>query len=148
MAQIFCQGVVPEKVQVSELKDYCSVWRLLRNHRKILNSLFIPSVKLTKLSKLFIFKDWTSHRESESVSHSVMSNSFQPHGLQPARLLCPWSSPGKNTRVGSHSVLQGSSQHRDRTWVSCIARRFLTIWATREACRYYNLHFNGEETET
>ena len=57
MAQIFCQGVVPEKVQASELKDYCSVWRLLRNHRKILNSLFIPSVKLTKLSKLFIFKD-------------------------------------------------------------------------------------------
>ena len=23
------------------------------------------------------------------------------------RLLCPWNSPGKNTRVGSHSFLQG-----------------------------------------
>ena len=24
------------------------------------------------------------------LSHSVMSNSLQPHGLQPVRLLCPW----------------------------------------------------------
>ena len=27
----------------------------------------------------------------------------------PARLLCPWNSPGRNTGVGSHSLLQGSS---------------------------------------
>ena len=25
----------------------------------------------------------------------------------PARILCPWNSPGKNTGVGSHSFLQG-----------------------------------------
>ena len=25
----------------------------------------------------------------------------------PARFLCPWESPGKNTRVGSHALLQG-----------------------------------------
>ena len=31
----------------------------------------------------------------------------QPQGLQPARLLCPWNSPGKNTGVGCHSLLQG-----------------------------------------
>ena len=30
-----------------------------------------------------------------------------PGSLQPARLLCPWSSPEKNTGVGSHSLLQG-----------------------------------------
>ena len=30
------------------------------------------------------------------VSHSVMSNSLQPHGLQLARLLWSWNSPGKN----------------------------------------------------
>ena len=28
---------------------------------------------------------------------------------------------------------RGSSQPRDQTWVSCIAGRFFTIWATREA---------------
>ena len=36
-----------------------------------------------------------------------MSSSLRPHGLQPARLLCPWTSPGKNTEVVSHSLLQG-----------------------------------------
>ena len=42
-----------------------------------------------------------------TLSCSVVSNSFPPQGLQPARLLCPWNSPGKNTSVGSHSLLQG-----------------------------------------
>ena len=28
-----------------------------------------------------------------------MCDSLQPHGLQPARLLCPWDTPGKNTGV-------------------------------------------------
>ena len=34
-------------------------------------------------------------------SHSVMSNSSQPHGLQPTRLLCPWDFPGKSTGLGN-----------------------------------------------
>ena len=46
-------------------------------------------------------------KESESVSHSVVSDSLQPHGLQPTRLLCPWNFPGKNIGVGCHSLLQG-----------------------------------------
>ena len=29
------------------------------------------------------------------------------HGLQPARLLCPWDFPGKSTGVGCHFLLQG-----------------------------------------
>ena len=31
--------------------------------------------------------------KEERISHSVMSNSFLPHGLSPTRLLCPWDSP-------------------------------------------------------
>ena len=38
---------------------------------------------------------------------SVVSDSLQPCGLQPTRLLCPWDSPGKNTGVGGHALLQG-----------------------------------------
>ena len=34
----------------------------------------------------------------ENVSHSVMLNSLGSHGLQPTRILCPWNSPGKNTK--------------------------------------------------
>ena len=36
----------------------------------------------------------------------VTSNSVQPHWRQPTRLPCPWDSPGKNTRVGCHFLLQ------------------------------------------
>ena len=36
-----------------------------------------------------------------------MSDSLTPHGLQPARLCCPWNFPGKNTGVGCHFLLQG-----------------------------------------
>ena len=35
-----------------------------------------------------------------------MSNSARPHRLQPIRLPCPWDSPGKNTGVGCHFLLQ------------------------------------------
>ena len=35
-----------------------------------------------------------------------MSDSLQPHGQQPTRLLFPWNSPGKNTGVGYHFLLQ------------------------------------------
>ena len=35
-----------------------------------------------------------------------MSNSVRPHGRQPTRLPHPWDSPGKNTGVGYHFLLQ------------------------------------------
>ena len=38
----------------------------------------------------------------ESESHSGVSDSLQPHGLN-----SPWNSPGQNTGVGSLSLLQG-----------------------------------------
>ena len=38
---------------------------------------------------------------------SVVSDSLRPFGLWPARLLCPWNSPGKNTGVGCYALLQG-----------------------------------------
>ena len=31
---------------------------------------------------------------------------LRPQGLQPARLLCPWDSLGRNTGVGCHALLQ------------------------------------------
>ena len=47
---------------------------------------------------------------NEKVICSVVPDSLQPHGLQPARLLCPWNSPAKNTGVSSCSLLQGIFQ--------------------------------------
>ena len=59
----------------------------------------------------YICRNWPflpmNFKMKESIRRSVMSNSLQLHGLWPARLLCPWNSPGKNTRVGCHFLLQG-----------------------------------------
>ena len=33
------------------------------------------------------------------LSETFMSNSLWPHGLEPARFLCPWDFPDKNTAV-------------------------------------------------
>ena len=52
-------------------------------------------------------------------SRSVVSNSLWPHGLQPTRLFCPWNSPGQNTGVGSHSLLQGIFPTQESNRVSC-----------------------------
>ena len=41
-------------------------------------------------------------------SHSVVSDSSRPHGLQPTRLLCPWDFPGKSTGVGCHRLLRSA----------------------------------------
>ena len=38
-------------------------------------------------------------------SCSVVSDSVQPHGLQPTRLLRPWDFPGKSAGVGCHCLL-------------------------------------------
>ena len=37
---------------------------------------------------------------------SVMSDSVRPQRRKPTRLPCPWDSPGKNTGVGCHFLLQ------------------------------------------
>ena len=34
-----------------------------------------------------------------------MSDSLRPHGLWPARLLCPWDFPGKNSGIDCHFLL-------------------------------------------
>ena len=40
------------------------------------------------------------------LSCSVVSDSAEPQIWQPIRLPCPWDSPGKNTGVGCHFLLQ------------------------------------------
>ena len=73
------------------------------------------TVKWKLLSHLQLFvTPWTVAHEALSV-----------HG----------DSPGENTGVGSRSLLQGIS--RDRAQVSCIAGRFISIWATRQFQEYW-----------
>ena len=60
---------------------------------------------------------------------SVVSNSVGPYGLQTARLLYPWVSPGNNTGVGCHALLQRNLQDpgtEPTSTVSCMAGGFFT----------------------
>ena len=43
---------------------------------------------------------------SDGQSIRASASASVPHGLQPARFLCLWNSPGKKTGVGCHSLLQ------------------------------------------
>ena len=54
---------------------------------------------------------------------AVVSNSVQPHRRQPTRLYRPWDSPGKNTGVGCHFLLQCMKvKSLSRVWL------FTTPW--------------------
>ena len=50
-------------------------------------------------------------------SHSVISDSLRPHGLQPTRLLCPWDFPGKSTGLGCHHLLRSIHYVAYISWV-------------------------------
>ena len=63
------------------------------------------------INRSFSTRNWLTRLcwllESESVSPSIVFNFLWPHGQQPTRLICPQNSPGENTGVGCHSLLQG-----------------------------------------
>ena len=61
-------------------------------------------------------------------SRSAVSDSLQPHGLQPTRLLCPWDSPGKSTGEGCHFLLHRSFPTQSRTYISCTGGWILSHW--------------------
>ena len=78
----------------------------------------VPGTKPTQtLSPWLTFNQghgrlWTWTQEIEHccccccLVTSVVSDSVRPHRWQPTRLPHPWDSPGKNTGVGCHFLLQ------------------------------------------
>ena len=60
-------------------------------------------------------------------SRSVVSDSLQPHGLQPTRLLRPWDFPGKSAGVGWWAMQYRATQNR---WV--LVESSEKTWFTRE----------------
>ena len=68
------------------------------------------------------------------LRHSVMSNSLQSHGLQLARLLYPWNSPGNNAGMSSRSLLQGifPTQGSNLHWRQILY--CLSDWGSPQLC--------------
>ena len=91
------------------------------------HSLWLETALFIFVNEIKYVKGLAQGLKNESISHSVMSNSLQPHGLLLARFLCPWDSPGKNTRMSSYSLLQGIFLIQGSNPVSCIAGRFFTV---------------------
>ena len=71
------------------------------------------SLKLHLLLKAYLTRSGPTRvifllLESESGVVQSCPTSCDPHGLGPTRLLQPWNSPGKNTGVDCHFLLQGN----------------------------------------
>ena len=109
--------IVGQRLDAPRLEPHGQVWlrvrqqRLHHGHRSHLPcSLALrlnnANSRLHLSNCEVLLLNWSRLGKKEHVSRSVMPDSLRPHGLQPARLLCPWDSPGKNTGVGSHSLLQ------------------------------------------
>ena len=61
---------------------------------------------------------------------------MRPYGPQAPKLLCPWDSPGKNSGVGCHFLLQGifPTQGSNPGLLHC--RQILYHWATGDALQF------------
>ena len=79
----------------------------------------IPSAVSLVLFKLLLFITHTGALFL-SFSHSVVSDSLWPHGLQPTRLLCPWDTQVRILEWGAISSSTGSSWLMDQTHILCV----------------------------
>ena len=87
--------------------------------------------------------------KSESEVASVVSDSVSPCTVAhqpPARLLCPWDSPGKRLEWVAMPSSRGSSRTRNKThtsYISYLAGRFFTTiatWETLLSCSIGQFH--------
>ena len=92
-----------------------------------------------------LYSPWNSPGENTGVgSFSLLQGIFPTQGLNPRLPYCRWIFYQLSHR-GSPRILEWvvypfscvSSRPRDQTRVSCIAGRFFTNWAIREALRVY-----------
>ena len=98
-----------------------------------------------------LYNPWNSPGQNTRVgSLSLLQEIFPTQGSNPGLLHCR-QILYQLSHKGSPRILEwiaypfssGSSQARNQTGVSCIAGRFFTNWAIREALNYieYNINF-------
>ena len=92
----------------------------------------------TKKQKTYDGKTGKLH---ESFHVQLCSTLCKPTDCRPPGSSVQENSPGENTRVGGHSLLQGIFLILGSNPVSC---RFFTVWATREAPKLYESHIKRD----
>ena len=91
----------------------------VESHTLILSASFHSSLFPPKAC--LVFPALTASALTCVLSCLVSCSPSQPPGLQPARLLCPWDSPGESIGMGCHDLLWGPSQPGDQVHASCLA---------------------------
>ena len=87
------------KIQFIKQDIQCYELLIMRQYKKVQD--ISPSLKQITVPFLYII-----HGCCCCYVTSVASDSMRPHGRQLTRLPRPWESPGKNTGVGCHFLLQ------------------------------------------
>ena len=84
------------------MKNLVELWPKVRVHLMYELGRGVSMLMGSRLFFFFKYGDINVVSKYLSESHSVVSDSLQPH-----ELYSPWNSPGHNTGVGSLSLLQG-----------------------------------------
>ena len=88
--------------------SFCLLLLLLLSHFSRVRLCVTPSLGFSRQERWsgLPFPSPMHKSEKWKWSRSVRSDSSQPHGLQPTRLLHPWDFPGKSIGVGCHCLLR------------------------------------------
>ena len=99
--QLYCE-------QESCFKYKCTDWEDMNEKRYAIQILivFLKRVEWLYHQIKQISRQGLLLEVKRDIFALVMSNSVRPHRRQPARLCHPWDSPGKNTGVSCHFLLQ------------------------------------------
>ena len=114
--QVSCSFMAPIALWITYKHDQmpCLTWMLEEGRKG--RGRIRKGWKPTQANMLFCLlcvlqlNSWTQDLNSLWPCYVILVVSYDslwPYGLWPARLLCPWDSPGKNTGESGHDLLQG-----------------------------------------
>ena len=111
-------------------------------HCKVKSESESCSVVSNSLQPHGLYSPWNSPGQNTGVdSLSLLQGIFPTQGSNPGLLHCRWILYQLNHKRSprilewvAYPFSRGSSRSRNQTGISCIAVRFFTNWAVREAC--------------
>ena len=112
------------------------LWSLLSLHRSLLPAAYSPWSQIAALSFWPLIPSWCVVNAQLLGTPSMRAKSLQSSLTLGDPVDCsPSGSSVHESLMECVAILfsRGSFRPRDQIWVSCIAGRFFTLWATRKA---------------